>query len=183
MCQLSSQQENADQSKSQLAYLPSELGVTPIRGYRSWVLNSDRFASAWDKSVWPYDSPHRATCKNGCTLIPADNRCGSGGKGCGLYAAHWPEFVRPPWPAMMYRCRGAHVPFWGVVETEGKARVVFHKSGFRASNLRIKAICDTGRSSQLAARYYNVPCLSSKHIDQEFPPQVERSIKNIMESE
>ena len=179
---MSSQPENADPSKSQLAYLPSELGITPIRGYRTWMLNTDRFASAWDKRTWEYDEPHKALCKHGCILIPCDYRCAFDGVGmCGLYASDRPEWVRPPWVAGMYRkLVGGNIPYWGVVETEGRARVVKHKLGFRASNLRIKAVCDTGRSAQLVAGYYGVPCLSATDIEKEFPPQVQYSLKELI---
>jgi hypothetical protein len=173
-------QESESQSESR--YLPSSLTITPIRGYRTWVLNTDIFASAWDKGIWPYGEPRKAECKNGCTLIPCDHHCYYDGVGrCGLYASHRPEYVRPPWVAGMYRkMTGQLAPFWGVVETEGRARVVKHKLGFRASNLRIKAVCDTGRSAQLVAGYYGVPCLSATDIEKEFPPQVQYSLKELI---
>lgn len=156
-------------------FLPEEFTITPIRGYREWafIVPDVRLQSSWDKSIWPVDGPHIATCSVGCNSVPSDWKGNHAGAGCGLYAHHHPRSVKPGFGAggMAYMS-GNYPKYWGVVETYGKCKVVWHAVGFRASNLRVLALADTGKRSRQVANVYGVPCLAPRDLVIEFPPSV-----------
>jgi hypothetical protein len=160
------------QNESQRLYLREELTINPIRGYREWMFNVGYMISAWDKTIWPWDEPAEAKCRK-CRVVPSDAPCNVGGLGCGFYAWHRPESV---YPSILGKLRRA---YYGVVETEGNCRVVWHKRGFRADKLRIVAIADTGRNARMAAANYAVPCIHPHFIADEFPPQVSWTVEMI----
>lgn len=152
--------------------LPVEHGITPVRGYRTFVVSPcGQLCSLSAQSTWQqdettaeclrsYPSFNLGICGDDDTAQPILNAEHMADCTCGLYAWHLPRNL----PDISLDRAAAVV--------EGYGTVIWCPSGWRASKARIIALCSEG--GVIPAGYGDVPQFTDLDaMVAAYPPQVD----------